>query len=90
MERNPNSKLTPEMYGHLTNEFQEEKQVKEISQQRGLEYVGKETISIDDVKDKGEKKPVDDFIPDEIMITNVGAVRYETEKPVSPEKKVEP
>ncbi len=86
VERNPNSKLSPEMYGHLTNEFQEEKHVKEVSKQRGLEYVGRETISIDDVKEKSEKKEVEDFIPDEIMITNVG-VRYEEDKPKTEDKK---
>ena len=84
VERNPNSKLSPEMYGHLTNEFQEEKHVKEVSKQRGLEYIGKESITIEDVKDKTEKKTPDDFIPDEIMITNVG-VRYQTDKPASRE-----
>ena len=91
VERNPNSKLSPEMYGHLTEEFHEEKHVKEVSQSRGLEYVGKETISIDDVKDKTDKKPADDFVSDEIMITNVG-VRYEEEKPaeVKPEPEVQP
>jgi translation initiation factor IF-2 len=88
VERNPNSKLTPEMYTHLTGEFAEEKHVKEIAKKKGLEYLGKQTISIDDVKEKTEKEPAEDFIPDEIMITDKG-VRYEAEKPVE-EKKPEP
>ena len=94
VERSPNSKLSPEMYNHLTAEFAEEKHVKQESQNRGLEYLGKETISIDDVKDKEQKKPADEFIPDEVIITNTG-VRYESTTstpPVTPkeEPKAEP
>ena len=43
VERKPNSKLDSEMYSLLANTFQEEKHVKEASQQMGLEYIGKET-----------------------------------------------
>jgi len=87
VERTPNSKLTPEMYVKLTAEFAEEKHVKEASAQRELEYIGKETISIEDFKEKVDKKPVDDFIP-EIIITNVGA-KYDLDKPAF-KKKSEP
>jgi len=96
VERNPNSKLSQEMYTHLTAEFAEEKHVKEIARKKGLEYLqGKESISLDDVKEKEEDKPIDDFIPDEIMITSTG-VRYEEEKtgenkkPSSPPKTEKP
>ncbi len=77
VDRSPNFKLDQDMYAMLTSEFQEEKHVKEISQQKGLEYVGKKTITIDDIKDKGNVKPDDDYLTDEIIITNVG-VDYET------------
>ncbi len=72
VERKPNSKLDAEMYSLLANTFQEEKHVKEASQQMGLEYVGKETISIEDIKTDGNKKPVDDFFADEVYITDTG------------------
>jgi len=75
MEASPNFKLDPEMYELLINEFQSEKVVKEISLKKGLEYVGKETISIEDTL-KVVKKPEDqdDFEPeDELFITNVNA-----------------
>lgn len=85
VERNPNSKLSPEMYTHLTAEFAEEKHVKEIAKKKGLEYLGKETISIADVKEKEDTEPIEDFVQDEIMITDKG-VRYETEKVDEPKK----
>jgi translation initiation factor IF-2 len=77
VDRNPNFRLDGQMYAMLTTEFQEEKHVKEVAQQKGLEYVGKKTITIDDVKEKEETKPADEFLTDEIIITNVG-VGYET------------
>jgi len=72
VDRKPNSKLDAEMYSLLANTFQEEKHVKEASQQMGLEYVGKETISIEDIKTGDTKKPDDDFFADEVYITDTG------------------
>jgi len=72
VDRKPNSKLDAEMYSLLANTFQEEKHVKEASQQMGLEYVGKETISIEDIKTDDTKKPDDDFFADEVYITDTG------------------
>lgn len=90
VESSPNFKLSPDMYGLLASEYQEEKHVKEVSQQKELEYLGKETITIADIRDKDEKKPDDDFIQDEIIITNVGVgIGYSPEKPVV-EKEPEP
>jgi len=102
VDRKPNSKLDAEMYSLLANTFQEEKHVKEASQQMGLEYVGKETISIEDIKTDDTKKPADDFFADEVYITDTGigfkddASASETKKKVEkvaetpePEKKVE-
>lgn len=91
IERKPNTKLDPEMYELLTDEFQEEKHVKEVSQQKGLEFVGKETISITDTSIIKAKKEID--IPDEeeLMIKNIG-VSYEdkmvVEETTIPESKV--
>jgi len=87
VDPNPNTKLSPEMYDLLLDEFQEEKQVREIAQQKGLEYIGKETITIEDkVEKKTEEKEVDEFEPvEELIIKNVG-VDYST-KDKSPKKK---
>ncbi len=89
VERNPNTKLDSQMYGLLANAFQDEKHVKEAAQQKGLEFVGKETITIDDVRSHTDKKPVDDFISDDIYITDsgVGGFIEETKKTVEPKKK---
>ncbi len=76
IERKPNTKLDPEMYELLTAEFQEEKNVKEVSQKKGLEFVGKETISITDTSTTKTKTQVDTPIEEELMIKNVG-VSYE-------------
>lgn len=54
LEATPNTKLEPKMYELLVNEFQAEKKVKEIAHQKGLEFVGKETISIEDTVDETE------------------------------------
>ncbi|MCF6341879.1 MAG: translation initiation factor IF-2, partial [Bacteroidales bacterium] len=72
IDRNPNTKLTDEMFSLLTDEFYEDKQAMEAAAQRELEYVGKETISIkDDSFSKEEKKPEDNF-QEELIITGVG------------------
>jgi translation initiation factor IF-2 len=93
VERNPNSKLDSEMYGLLADAFEEEKHVKEVAKTMGLEYIGKESISIDDVKSKEDKKPVDDFVPDDVYISgqSLGFDEEVTteEKPKKPEVKKE-
>lgn len=81
IERKPNTKLDPEMYELLTDEFQEEKHVKEVSQQKGLEFVGKETISITDSSIIKAKKEVDIPEEEELMIKNIG-VSYEDKRVV--------
>ena len=88
IDRNPNTKLAPEMYNALLEEFQEEKHVREIAQQKELEYLGKDTITIEDKKAaKVEPKDeIDDFEPaDELIIKNVG-VDYSA-KESTPKKK---
>ena len=91
IDSNPNTKLAPEMYDALLEEFQEEKHVREIAQQKELEYLGKDTISIEDKKAaKVEPKDdIDDFEPaDELIIKNVG-VDYTAKESVSKKKTAE-
>lgn len=86
VENNPNAKLTSVMYDLLTAEFHEEKQVREVAQKRGLEYLGKETISIESNISKSETSDVDEFIPDqELIIKNLHA-GFSTEKTFSKPK----
>jgi len=62
LEAKPNTKLEPKMYELLVNEFQAEKKVKEIAHQKGLEFVGKETITLEDtVKEKEFETEQEDF-----------------------------
>lgn len=70
LEAKPNTKLEPKMYELLINEFQAEKKVKEIAHQKGLEFVGKETISMEDtVEEKGVETEKEDFeSSDELFI----------------------
>jgi translation initiation factor IF-2 len=79
IERKPNTKLDPEMYELLTKEFQDEKQVKEIAQQKGLEFVGKESISIDNSPEKEAKTTNEIPVEEELMIKNIG-VSFEGNK----------
>lgn len=88
VERNPNAKLDSQMYGLLADAFQDEKHVKEAAQQMGLEYLGKQTITIDDVRSHNEKKTDDDFVADDIYITDKGVgFKEETKKPEPAAKK---
>jgi len=71
--KSPNTKLDPEMYAILQNEFQEEKNVKEASQERNLEFLGQGHISIGTPKEKDESEKRKEFdISDELFITNLG------------------
>ena len=98
IERKPNTKLDPEMYTLLTEEFQDEKQVKEISKQKGLQFVGKETVSIKDTETAESKRTVDIPTEEDLIIKNTGVsyddtksnVEHSTPKPVVPEEKEEP
>lgn len=79
IERKPNTKLDPIMYELLTEEFQDEKHVKEVSRQKGLEFVGKESISIDDAAINKTKKALNIPIEEELMIKNTG-ISYDDTK----------
>ncbi len=77
--KNPNTKLQPEMYAILQDEFQDEKEVKKASKERNLEFLGQGPITIKETKEKvkeEEKEEID--IPDELLITNLGMGKKET------------
>ena len=87
VERNPNTKLDSNMYSLLANAFQDEKHVKEAAKQMGLEFIGKETITIDDVRSHEEKKPEEEFVADEIYITDSGVGFVDKLKKTEDQKK---
>lgn len=99
--KNPNTKLQPEMYAILQDEFQDEKEVKKASKERNLEFLGQGPITIKETKEKVEEEEKDEEIeiPDELLITNLGMGKKEsasdtpetksTEKPPVEEKKAE-
>jgi len=71
MESSPNTKLAPEMYELLINEFQAEKAVKESAHKKGLEFIGRETISIEDALIKEKPVAQEEFVAsDELFIAN--------------------
>jgi hypothetical protein len=52
VDRNPNAKISPEMYNALVGEFQKDKKAKEISSKIEVKRVKKETISIEPIVEK--------------------------------------
>jgi len=63
IDRDPNTKLTQEMYVLLAKEFSVEKHVKEEAKKIGLQFATHETITIDDKKTstKDREKELDDL-----------------------------
>ncbi len=82
IESSPNTKLAPEMYELLVNEFQDEKAVKESAHKKGIEFgSGNESISIEDTLKNKEEAPQEEFPEtDDLFITNVNT-GYETPAP---------
>ncbi len=70
IDRDPNAKLTQEMYTLLTKEFSVEKHVKEESKKIGLQFAVHETITIDDKKTstKDREKELDDLFIKNVSI----------------------
>ncbi|MBE0648517.1 MAG: translation initiation factor IF-2 [Bacteroidales bacterium] len=68
LDRDPNAKLSQEMYSLLMSEFASEKHVKEEAKKIGLQFGGNETITIADKRDafEDQEKEMDD-----LMIKNV-------------------
>jgi translation initiation factor IF-2 len=87
IESSPNTKLAPEMYELLVEEFQAEKAVKESAHKKGLEFVGKETISLED-KLKQKTTAPEEELPesDEFLISD----NSNTEAPVKPKPVAKP
>jgi translation initiation factor IF-2 len=84
--KSPNTKLDPEMYAILQNEFQDEKEVKKASRERNLEFLGQGPISIGGTKKQEIKEKIEETeIPDELFITNLG-VGNKSEEPATEEK----
>lgn len=71
--KNPNTKLSPEMYAMLQQEFQDEKELKEAAKERNLEFLRQGPISIKSSETTKEKEVEEEIeIPDELLIKNVG------------------
>jgi translation initiation factor IF-2 len=81
IDKNPNTKLTPEMYDLLLEEFQEDRHVREIAQQKEIgTFKEKESISIEDKKKEDvEKDTLEDF-DKELFIKGVGVEYSGSEK----------
>jgi translation initiation factor IF-2 len=74
----PNTKITPDMYDLLNQEFQSQKTVKEEAKKIGLDYSDHQTISIEDKIDFDKKdESEDDF--DEVFIKEL-SITKEKEK----------
>ncbi len=73
IESKPNTKISPEVYEILVDEFQNEKSVKEESQKIGLDYHNHETITIEDKESKKEEVEEADIEEDteDLFIKNV-------------------
>ncbi len=81
----PNTKLTPEMYQLLEQEFESQKSVKQEAKKIGLDYTDHQTISIDDkVRRDSQKQYEDEF--DDIFIKDM-ALSTSNEKEEKPAKK---
>ncbi len=84
LEAKPNTKLEPKMYELLVNEFQAEKKVKEIAHQKGLEFVGKETITLEDtVEEKEEVAEKEDFENRDELFIKSTTVDFQSSKPAA-------
>ncbi len=91
IEASPNFKLKSEMYDLLVKEFQSEKMVKEIAHQKGLEFVGKQTISIEDTLKKEDRSAdTEDFEPsDDLFIKNANTSFSTSSESKTPTEAVE-
>ncbi len=98
IESSPNTKLAPEMYALLVNEFQNEKAVKESALKKGIEFgAGNASISIEDTLKSKEETPREEFPEtDDLFIANANtnfdtpASAKTTNQEVAPESKPKP
>ncbi|MCB0806508.1 MAG: translation initiation factor IF-2 [Bacteroidales bacterium] len=80
----PNTKLSPEMYKLLEQEFQSQKSVKEEAKKIGLDYSDHQTISIEDkIALETDEEQEDEF--EEVFIKDISLKKTEKEKEAKPE-----
>ncbi|MDR9486925.1 translation initiation factor IF-2 [Salibacter sp.] len=79
IEAKPTSKITPELYEILLEQFMPDKAAKEKSQELKSQKEERTTISLDD--DAQEEIEEDDDSQDEVLIENIGSDDEEEEKP---------
>ncbi|MCD4788964.1 MAG: translation initiation factor IF-2 [Bacteroidales bacterium] len=84
---NPNTKLSPDMYELLEQEFQLQKTVKEEALKIGLDYSDHHTISIEDKVDSDKEKEKE-FEIDEIFIKDSSLSKTEVEPDVKKPEKI--
>ena len=87
IEKDPNSKLSQEMYSLLMKEFATEKHVKEEAKKIGLHFTLHETITIDDKRLISKDK---DKEPDEPLYIKNAALEYNTKLFDTQKKAAEP
>jgi translation initiation factor IF-2 len=87
IEKDPNSKLSQEMYTLLMKEFATEKHVKEEAKKIGLHFTQHETITIDDKRQITKDKDKD---PDEPLYIKNAALEYNTKLFDTQKKAAEP
>jgi len=84
----PNTKLTPDMYHLLEQEFESQKSVKQEASKIGLDYTDHETVSIDDKVSRDSQKLAEEEF-DDIFIKDISLSNIEEKKeePVIVEEK---
>jgi translation initiation factor IF-2 len=91
IEAKPTSKITPELYEILLEQFMPDKAAKEKSQELKSQKEERTTISLDD--DAQEEAEEDDDSQDEILIENIGSDEVDEKtsqsEPETPEPKAE-
>jgi len=78
IEGKPNTKIEPEAYEILVDEFQDSKELKEKSKQAGVVSAKRETVTIDREKEQRKNK---DEEKEEVLIKNVQGTPEEVIKP---------
>jgi translation initiation factor IF-2 len=91
IDRDPNAKLSAEMYSILMKEFSSEKHVKEEAKKIGLQFTAHETITIEDKRSasKDREKELDDLFIKNVSM-DFGKKAYEAAKPKDPVVKEHP
>ena len=72
IDRSPNTKLSDEMYTLLTDEFQEDRNVRKDAEKREIDFVGKEAISIKTVSATKDNEKDTDTFQEELFIKGTG------------------